>query len=207
MDDFLTCVKCTTVLPKDKPVIRRHVRCVFCGCPNPNPNFQPGDLIDEFQDESEDPTKRRKRVIEVEPSTIYRVLSTGILSLAILLSYNAFFGNLRTLTYLYVAILLLLPTVRNSFVQWRWHKTLIRLSSRAQEHYTLESEADYTWLRIASTGYTFYFIYNSFFNYEYSHLRLIPSVVSIALSLFSVWFVSSFLEVAGEYIGKAFSKK
>jgi hypothetical protein len=207
MDDFLTCVKCTTVLPKDKPETRRHVRCVFCGCSNPNPNFQPGDLIDNFQDESENPAKRRKRVIEVEPSTIYRVLSAGILSLAILLSYNAFFGNLRTLTYLYVAILLLLPTVRNSFVQGYWHRTLIRLSSRAQEHYTLESQADYTWLRIASTGYTFYFIYNSLFNYEYSHLRLIPSAVSMALSVFSVWLVTNCLEIAGDFIGKAFPKK
>ncbi len=207
MDDFLTCVKCGTVLPKDKPVSRRHVRCVFCGCPNPNPNFQLSDSIDDFQDDYADPAKRRKRVIEVEPSKIYRILSSGILSIALFLSYNAYYGNLRTLTYLLIAVLLILPTIRNSFVHGHWHRTLIRLSSRSQEQYTLESEADYTFLVIASISYTFYFIYNLIFNFEDSHLRLIPSIVSIALSVFSVWFVSSFLEIAGEFIGKAFPKK
>lgn len=211
MENNLACVKCKTLLPQDKPAEKRFVRCIFCGCPNPNPNI-PEDLkFLELTDENQKPRRRRERTINLEQSSLSRLLSGGILLSGIILSIVLFLYPTNWRIYLSLSLILLIPTIRSSFVNSQWKNTLVRLSSRSQEHYDIYYEADNSLHFIVSFVYMFFFTYRIFYNTapyirDYQ-IHFLPIVVSAVTAWGLTWFIGKAISTAGEFLGRIFSKK
>ena len=209
MEDILACVSCGAILPTDKSVEKRMVRCVYCRCPNPNPNLPTEHRLFEIPT-TED---RRKRVIELKLSTFSQLSSQVILWLgtALLIFIFFFFRQASSLIYLYASLIMLLPTIRSSFVNSYWNKTLIRLSSRSQEHYTINYNVEDASYLIIGYIYMFIFAYlilsRIVSNSESEYRYILPGFLALITSYGVVMFAKKTIKFLGELAGKIFSKK
>lgn len=207
MENSLACVKCKTLLPQDKPAEKRSVRCIFCGCPNPNPSLPTETRLFETPTS----TDKRKRVIKLEQSSLSNLLSQAVLWVGIVLFIYLLFRRTSTLTYLYASLVVLIPTIRSSFVNSHWKKTLVWLSSRSQERYGLNYEVDNTIYFIVSFLYMFLFTSHALYNFaprfENIDRYIFPAIMATITSYGIIWFATKVIYIVGEVAGKIFSRK
>ncbi len=207
MENTSACVKCGTILPTDKSIEKKSVRCTFCKCPNPNPNLPTETRLFEIPTDIE----KRKRVIALEQSRFSQLISTAAILLGI--ATFAYFLLHRPSTWMYplMSIIVLIPTIRSPFVSSHWKKTLIRLTSRSQERYDIIYLVDDTYHQIISYLFLLYFtfnrIYNLFPHRETSSRYLLPGIGTIIASYYLLWLLRKIVEIIGEWLGKIISKE
>lgn len=216
------CLTCGASLPVDKPATQKSIACTYCGQANANPNFIENSTPVQTSDPNKQTeTKTTKSSVPVHEisitqsnfAIIYSVLTT-IAGITLYVYYR--YNQQNIWVYLATAVLMLLPSIAESFTKQQWNKVAIRETVKSQEKYIVTYvHQDEGFFEIANVlgSYIFliWFTYSFFMSIipvfdEADGNMLTSGLLAFFLSMAGVWILYKTIEDLGKSLGKIFSK-
>lgn len=216
------CLTCGASLPVDKPATQKSVACTYCAQANANPNFIENSVPvqtsaptnqTEVKTTNSDVPVHAISIMQSNFAIIYSVLTT-IAGITLYIYYQY---NLQSIwIYFATSVLMLLPSIAESFTKQRWTKVAIRETVKSQEKYIVTYvHQDEGFFEIANIlgSYIFliWFTYSFFMGIipvfdEADGNMLTSGLLAFFLSMAGVWILYKIIEDLGKSLGKIFSK-